>query len=123
LVLKSITKQLNRFEAGGRSTLGVAAGGIGSATLMRVVDNLFGSPIQKSLSFNLPVVGKVGLIDVFNYLIYAGGLKPSKRGLIAVGADKVAAGGLPSIGPINLPFSRNLSQQASVQAGAAGAPL
>ena len=123
-VFGSVQKQVRRFEAGGRSTLGVAAGGIGSDLLMRAIDGVFGSPVQKIFSFNIPVLGTIGPIDILNYMIYAGGLKVSKRGLIAVGAAKLVGGALTNIGPIALPGSAgiNLSEQASVAAGQAGAP-
>jgi len=120
----SVQKQITRFEAGGRSTLGVAAGGIGTDLLMRAVDGIFGSPVQRIFSFNLPILGPVGPIDILNYMIYAGGLKVSKRGLIAVASAKLVGGALTNIGPIALPGSKgiNLSEQASVASGQAGAP-
>ena len=64
---------------------------------------LLQSPLQKTLSFNLPILGSVGLIDVINYMTHAGGLKVSKKGIAAVGASKFVQGVLPSIGPIQLP--------------------
>ena len=77
--------------------------GVGFDQGMRAVDNLIGSPMQRSLSFNLPIVGNVGLIDVLNYMVHSGGFKISKKGFAAVGASKFVGGVLPSIGPIQLP--------------------
>ena len=67
--------------------------GIGFNTVAAVVDGIFGSPVQRIFSFNLPFIGPVGPLDVLNYVIHAGGLKLSKKGLIAVLAAKAAQTG------------------------------
>ena len=79
----SITKMAKKFEAGGKGILGTAAGGIGTDVLMRTVDNATGGNAQRLASVNLPVIGPVGIIDFLNYIIYANGIKISKRGFRA----------------------------------------
>tara|TARA_R110000851_G_scaffold274074_1_gene426718 strand:- start:8493 stop:8858 length:366 start_codon:yes stop_codon:yes gene_type:complete len=93
----------NKFIPQSRTIVQASFTGIGFDQGMKAVDNLIGSPLQKTLSFNLPILGPVGLIDIINYMTHAGGLKVSKKGIAAVGASKFVAGVLPSIGPIQLP--------------------
>ena len=103
----SVTSQAsrfgNKFIPQSRTIVQASFTGIGFDQGMKAVDNLIGSPLQKTLSFNLPILGPVGLIDIINYMTHAGGLKVSKKGIAAVGASKFVAGVLPSIGPIQLP--------------------
>lgn len=101
----TVLKTVGRFKAGSKGVLGTAASGIGTDLLMRTVDNVVGSPVQRIFSFNLPVVGTVGPIDALNYILHAGGIKVSKNGIIAIVSAKIVAGALPSIGPIQLPGS------------------
>ena len=115
-----VTKFASKFRAGAAGTLSVAAGGIGSDLLMRTLDNIVGSPVQRIFSFNLPLLGTIGPIDVLNYAIYAGGFKLKKSGFIAVLAAKIAGGVLPSIGPIRLPTTGANPTGQSASAGAAG---
>ena len=102
-ITSSVQKFATKFSAKGTGVLATSASGIGTDMLMRTIDNVVGSPVQRIASFGLPVVGTVGPIDVLNYIVHAGGLKLSKNGLIAVLAAKITAGVLPSIGPIRLP--------------------
>jgi len=97
----------------------------GTDAIMRTIDGLVGSPVQRIFSFSIPVLGTIGPIDALNYLVHAGGLKISKNGLIAVAAAKVVSGSLSAIGPISLPGSRglNLSEQSSTAAGQLGGPV
>lgn len=101
----TVLKTVGRFKAGSKGVLGTAASGIGTDVLMRTVDNVVGSPVQRIFSFNLPVVGTVGLIDAINYVLHAGGFKISKNGIIALLAAKITSGALTQIGPIALPSS------------------
>jgi len=80
--------------------------GTGFDTVAKTVDGIFGSPVQRIFSFNFPLVGPVGVIDVLNYLIHSRGKMVSKNGFIAVlGAKIVQTGG---IGGMNLiPTLRN----------------
>ena len=120
-----VQKFAKKFEAGSKGVLGTAAGGIGTDLLMKTIDNVTGGNVQRIFSVNLPVLGPVGAIDFLNYIIYANGLKISKRGFIAVGAAKLATGAISSIGSLNIPgFGQgNLTQQSGVSAGQAGGPI
>ncbi len=102
--------------------------GIGADTTMRLMDNIVGAPVQRIFSFNLPIIGSVGPIDLLNYVAHAGGLKVSRKGLIAVAAAKVASGALSSIGPIQLPQSnivmaQSTPTQPSAVGSAGGLPI
>lgn len=120
----SVTKFAKRFEAGSKGILGTAAGGVGTNMLMRTADNLTGGNVQRLLSVNLPIIGNTGIIDALTYVVYANGLKVSKRGIIALLAAKLVTGSLSSIGPLNIPgFGGNLAQQASTSAGQLGGPI
>ena len=120
----SVTKFAKRFEAGSKGILGTAAGGVGTNMLMRTADNLTGGNVQRLLSVNLPIIGNTGIIDALTYVVYANGLKISKRGIIALLAAKLVTGSLSSIGPLNIPgFGGNLTQQSSTSAGQLGGPI
>ena len=120
-----VQKFAKKFEAGGKGLLGTAAGGAGTHLIMTTADNLTGGNVQKLLSVNLPILGPTGLIDFLTYIVYANGLKISKRGIVALAAAKLTSGTLSAIGPINIPgFSNNnLAQQSSTSAGQAGGPI
>ena len=102
-VSSQVQKFGNRFIPQSRTMIQAGFTGIGFDQGMKAVDNLIGSPLQKTLSFNLPILGSVGLIDIINYMTHAGGLKVSKKGIAAVGASKFVQGVLPSIGGFQLP--------------------
>ena len=101
--LQSVTKFTSKIVPTSKGILQNATTGIGADSLMRLLDNVVGSPVQKIFSINLPLIGNVGPIDFLNYVAHAGGFKISKKGLIAIGAAKIAGGVLPNIGPIRLP--------------------
>lgn len=115
-----INKFASKFKAGTKGVLGTAASGIGTDVLMRTIDNIVGSPVQRIFSFNLPLLGTIGPIDVLNYSVHAGGFKINKTGFLAVIAAKIAGGVLPSIGPIKLPTTGANPTGSSASAGAAG---
>ena len=115
-----VTKFASKFKAGTKGVLGTSASGIGTDLLMRTIDNIVGSPVQRIFSFNLPLLGTVGPIDVLNYSVHAGGFKINKSGFIAVLAAKIAGGVLPSIGPIRLPTTTANPSGTSTASGAAG---
>ena len=122
-MLQSVTKFGKKFEAGTKGILGTAAGGIGTNTLMRTVDNATGGNVQRIFSINLPFIGQTGLIDALTYVVYANGLKISKRGAIALIAAKMVQGVIPSLGNISVPgFGGNLAQQSSTASGVTGGP-
>lgn len=120
-----VQKFAKKFEAGSKGVLGTAAGGIGTDLLMKTVDNVTGGNVQRMFSVNLPVLGPVGLIDFLNYVVYANGIKISKRGFIAVIAAKLATGAITTVGSLNIPGfgAGNLSQQASTGSGQLGGPI
>jgi len=99
--------------------------GIGFDQLARAVDSVVGSPVQSIFSFNLPVIGGVGIIDVINYLLHSQGKIISKNGIIAVGAAKFVTGALPAIGGIAIPSIGNVGVSASspVASGVQGAAI
>lgn len=81
--------------------------GTGFDAVAKTVDGIFGSPVQRIFSFNLPLVGPIGVIDVLNYLVHSGGKMVSKTGLTAViGAKIVQTGGIAGVNLI--PTLRNV---------------
>ena len=101
--LQSVTKFTGKIVPSSKGIIQNFVTGVGADQTMRLIDNIVGAPVQKIFSVNLPIIGNVGPIDFLNYVAHAGGFKISKKGLIAVGAAKIASGVLPSIGPIKLP--------------------
>jgi hypothetical protein len=102
-VQSSVQKFGNKLIPQSKTIIQASFTGVGFEQGMKAIDNLIGSPMQRSLSFQVPILGSIGLIDVFNYMVHSGGFKISKKGIAAVGASKFVSGVLPSIGPIQLP--------------------
>ena len=98
-VQSSVQKFGNKLIPQSKTIIQAGFTGVGFEQGMKAIDNL----MQRSLSFQIPILGSVGLIDVFNYMVHSGGFKISKKGIAAVGASKFVSGVLPSIGPIQLP--------------------
>ena len=97
--------------------------GIGFNTVALVVDGIFGSPVSRIFSFNLPFIGPVGPIDVLNYVVHAGGLKMSKKGLVAVLAAKAAqTGAIAGFNIVNIGAGRIPATTASI-GGQTGQPI
>lgn len=121
-------RTINKFG----STLGVQAKkkiipnvvtGVGADQTMRAVDNIFGSPVQRVFSVQIPFLGNVGPIDLINYLIHSRGFKISQQGLTAVIGAKAVGGTLPALaGTLPIP---GLGQVANpnVTPSGPGAPL
>ena len=101
--LASLQKITGKIIPTSKGVLQNATTGIGADKVMRTIDSLFGSPVQKIFSFNLPIIGNVGPIDFLNYVGHAGGFKASKNGFIAVLSAKIVDGALKNIGPVSLP--------------------
>ena len=101
--LQTVTNITGKIVPTSKGIIQNVVTGIGADTTMRLMDNIVGAPVQRIFSFNLPIIGSIGPIDLLNYVAHAGGLKISRKGLIAVAASKVASGALSSIGPIMLP--------------------
>ena len=124
--LQSVTKFTGKIVPTSKGIIQNVVTGIGADQTMRLVDNVFGSPVQKIFSFNLPVIGNVGPIDLLNYVAHAGGFKISKRGFVAVGAAKLVAGTLTNLGPIRLPSvvsAQSTPSQPSAVGGSGGLPI
>ena len=102
-MLASVSKFGSKIVPTSKGLLQNITTGIGANEGMVIIDNIFGSPVQRIFSFNLPFLGTVCPIDVLNYVFHAGGFKFSKKGLIAVASAKIARGSLSNIGPIRLP--------------------
>ena len=113
-VTTQITKTAGKFKAGSKGILGTSASGIGTDQLMRLVDNVFGAPVQRLASVNVPIIGSVGTIDILNYVVHSGKIGFSKNGLIAVMAAKAANGVLPQIRGLSLPQANSTSNAKTV---------
>ncbi len=109
----SVQKFATRFSTKGKGILATSASGMGTDMLMRTIDNIVGSPVQSIFSFNIPVLGTIGPIDLLNYTVHAGGFKVSKNGLIAVASAKIGGGLLPQIGPVKLPQANNAASSST----------
>ncbi len=118
----TLTKQTRRIIPQSKGILQNSVTGIGADRLLRILDNIVGSPVQRIFSFNIPILGTIGPIDVINYVGHAGGFKFSKKGFIAVGAAKISSGVLTQIGGISLPGS-SVGGSSAVAAGTRGGPI
>src|SRR5690349_17436406 len=97
---KSITKPLSGLVPPSKKIGTTIITGTGFDTVAKTVDGIFGAPIQRIFSFNFPIVGPIGVIDILNYLVHSRGKLVSQTGIIAVvGAKIVQTGG---IGGMNL---------------------
>jgi len=121
--LTTIQKPLRKAVPVSKGLLQNSVTGVGFDAVSRTVDNIFGSPVQRIFSVNLPIIGAFGPIDFLNYLVHANGLRISKNGIVAVVAAKIVTGALPSIGPIQLPGSPVAGVGSGVASGIAGAPV
>ncbi len=101
--LSLITKQTSKLIPTSKGILQNVVTGVGTDKTLRALDNVVGSPLQRITSFNLPFIGNFGVIDFINYIGHSGGLKISRKGLIAVLSAKAIDGVLPSIGGFSLP--------------------
>ena len=102
-----------------RGILPGIAGGAGVDVTLKAIDNLVGSPLQRFAGFNVPFLGNVGIIDAMNFLIFSGGGRNIKGGVIAVGGAKLVTGALPQFTSI---LSPNVSAGSPVASGILGAP-
>lgn len=118
--LQSVTKFTGKIVPTSKGLIQNFVTGVGADQTMRIIDNVFGAPVQRIFSVNLPILGSIGPIDFLNYVAHAGGFKISKKGFVAVGAAKFATGALSSIGPIRLPTSVTQAQSTPSVANAAG---
>ena len=109
MVLKQISKFTTKIiPSTGKGILQNAVTGIGADRVMRLIDGVVGSPVQRLFSFNLPVIGTVGPIEALNYFGHSRGKLVSRAGIIALLSAKIAQQALTQIGPIKLPGVPNL---------------
>lgn len=97
--------------------------GTGVDQFIRAIDNIFGSPLQRVVSFPVPFIGNVGVIDVVNYLVHSGGFKISQTGIVAVAGAKAIGGTLPILaGSLPIPGLNQVANPNVVPSGP-GAPM
>lgn len=113
--LASVTKITSKIIPTSKGVIQNSVTGVGADAFMRTIDDIFGSPVQRIFSYNLPFLGSIGPIDFINYVGHAGGFYFSKKGLIAVLAAKIVSGTLSSLGPIRLPGSGAVPMPATAQ--------
>lgn len=109
-----------------RGIIPTATGGVGVDLMLKTFDNFVGSPLQRFASFNAPFIGPVGPIDALNFLIFSGGGKNLKGGIVAVVAAKFITGSGAAISQFGGLFGKggiNTSQNSTVASGAGGAPV
>lgn len=126
-MLANSTKSLQRTLLGNTSrSKAIVANivtGTGADQVMRAADNIFGSPLQRVFSVQIPFLGNVGPIDVINYAVHAGGLKFSTTGIVAVAGAKFIGGTLPVLsGALAIP-GLNTVANPNVTPSGPGAPL
>lgn len=127
-ITTTVTNTLKKAVPTSKGIIQNSVTGVGFDQVAKTVDNIFGSPVQRIFSFNMPVIGPIGPIDIMNYFTHANGLRVSKNGFIAVIAAKIVQGVLPSIGSIKLPGTLSspgsaTGKQSPVASGSRGAPL
>lgn len=106
-----------------RGIIPTVASGVGVDMTMRALDRLVGSPLQKFAGFAVPFIGNVGIIDAVNFLIFSGGGRNLKGGLVAVAGAKFVGGTLPAVSSLLPSAVPGTSSTASVASGVAGAPV
>lgn len=131
MVLKGVTSKTSQILLGERTPrkrgiIPTATGGVGVDVMLKTFDNLVGSPLQRFASINAPFIGPVGPIDGLNFLIFSGGGRNLKGGLVAVVAAKLVTGGLSLgnvFGNVFNSATPNVSQGSPVASGVPGAPV
>ena len=104
MVFKQVSKLTSKLiPSPGRGILTTAVTGIGADRVMRLIDNVVGSPVQRLFSFNLPLIGTVGPIEALNYFGHSRGKLISRTGIVALLSAKIAEQAITQIGPIKLP--------------------
>ena len=107
-----------------RGILPTIVSGVGFDLTAKMIDNTFGSPVQRIASFNIPFIGPIGPIDVINFFIH-GGPRNLRGGFTAIIGAKAITGTLSNIGPFRLPGASPGSQPSATLTGLAnqGAPI
>jgi hypothetical protein len=92
---KSITKPFSGLVPPSKKIGTTIITGTGFDAVAKTVDGIFGSPIQRIFSFNFPLIGPIGVLDILNYMVHSRGKLVSQNGLLAVvGAKIVQTGGI-----------------------------
>lgn len=97
---KSLSKPLSGLVPPSKKIGTTIITGTGFDAVAKTVDGIFGSPIQRIFSFNFPIVGPIGILDILNYLVHSRGKLVSQNGILAVVAAKIVQTG--GIGGMNL---------------------
>ena len=73
----------------------VGFSGIGVDQGLKFADNVLGRGTLQSIGFPIPVLGRVSLIDIINYLAHNGGnvVPKSTKPFIALGSAKIVQAG------------------------------
>jgi len=109
-ILEGTTSKARQLLIGQRQPtkkgiLPTAVSGVGTDVTLRFLDGLIGSPMQRFITFPVPFIGGVGIIDAINFLVN-GGPRNFRGGLTAVIGAKVMTAGLSTLGPIRLPSAQ-----------------
>lgn len=97
-IQKSITKPFQNLVPASKKLGTTIITGTGFDAVAKAVDGIFGAPIQRIFSFNFPLIGPIGVLDILNYMVHSRGKLISQNGLIAVaGAKIVQTGGIAGV--------------------------
>jgi len=92
----SIQSTFSKAVPQSKGMVQTAITGIGFDNLLKVTDSLIGSPMQR-VGVSVPIVGRLSIIDFFNYLAHTKGkVMPGKdlqKGLTAVFSAKLVQTG------------------------------
>ena len=105
-------KQLSKFVPKAHGIAQNSLTGVGFGRIARRLDSTILKGTLQRIGITIPVINiRADIIDVFNFTIHSGGLKPKKEGFIAVGADKVIDAGF-NIPNFKIPrsFSETIAQ-------------
>jgi len=111
-LIKPIEKHVPQAKKSGMQIVSTSISGVGFDQVGKVLDNFIGSPFQR-FGVTLPVVGRLSVLDMVNYLVHnRGRLVPGKdfRGPIAVLAAKGVQTGF-NLGNISGLFGGQTLQQ------------
>ena len=116
--MNGIVKSVSKFVPTSKGVVQNSVSGIGADQLLKIVDNMIGSPMQ-SFGITLPILGRVSVVDGLNYLVHnKGKLMPDKsfNGIIAVGSAKLVQTGFNFTGR----FSAQNTQSPTASSGPTG---
>lgn len=93
--MAQILGSVSKLVPSSKGLIQTSVTGIGFDSILKVADNFIGSPMQK-FGFSVPIMGRLSLVDVLNYLVHnKGKIMPSKdfKGVVAVGSAKLVQTG------------------------------